>query len=176
MRTSHFGTSRIVAAIAVFAAAHSMRGQDPAAPAQSPAVQPYRPPVIAVVQPIEGGSLPQDKPVVMMRFAAGEAGDPIDARSFAVSVDGEDQTHLFQVSATEAWGPLSSNPAELALGVHELAARICSTRGSCSSATAQVTVVKPAVAIAGAAIGKPVTTKKRVIDALLGALRTLLRQ
>lgn len=175
MPSHPFRTAGAIAACTVLLPAVSLHGQDPSPPAPPLAVQPYHPPVIAVVEPAEGGVLPQDKPVLVIRFAAGESGDPVDARSFAVSVDGEDQTSRFQVSATEAWGSLGAVPGELTLGMHQVAARICSTRGACSSTQAQVTLVKPTVAIADAASPKAITRKKRVMDALLGALRTLLR-
>jgi hypothetical protein len=64
------------------------------APSSSPAPA-YRPPALALVQPAAGGSVPQDRPVVVFRFAAGEPNDLIDVRSFAVAVDGHDRTQLF---------------------------------------------------------------------------------
>ena len=122
--------------------------QPPPSPssAAAPAAVPYRPPIIALVQPADGATLPQDKPVVVFRFAQGEPNDPIDLASFTVAVDGHDRTRLFQVTAVEAWGPLGAPPIAhndfgLAAGVHHLNARICSARGACGLTTASLTVV-----------------------------------
>jgi hypothetical protein len=136
-----------------------------------PAVSPYRLPVIALAQPATGSALPQDKPVVLFRFAAGEATDPIDLGSFAVSVDGENRTSLFQMSGAEAWGPLSSGADRITLGEHEVVARICSARGACSTTIALVTV-GPA---GPDGAHKPQKKKLQFIEALLSALRTLLK-
>jgi hypothetical protein len=130
-----------------------------------PVVPPYRLPVIALAQPVTGSALPQDKPVVLFRFAAGEATDPIDLGSFAVSVDGENRTALFQMSGAEAWGPLTSEADRIELGEHELVARICSSRGACSTTTAPGPVGSR----------KPQKKKLQFLDALLGALRTLIK-
>jgi hypothetical protein len=151
-----------------------------AAPAQeaTPPPQPlpaYRAPMIALAQPSPGGAVPQDRPVVVFRFTAGEPGDPVDARSFAVTVDGEDRTELFQLSLAEAWGPLAPSTDGIELGSHEVVARICSARGACTATTALVTVGVSAVNDAGAASGKSTRKKRQILDALLGALRTLLR-
>src|SRR5690349_18729997 len=55
------------------------------ASASSPALMSYRPPAIALVQPLlppaGTGSVPRDRPAVVFRFAAGEPDDPLDARS-----------------------------------------------------------------------------------------------
>ena len=111
----------------------------PELPEASPS---YRSPTIAIVQPHAGGAIPQDKPVVMFRFASGEPGDPIDAASFAVALDGVDRTVGFQVSATEGWGALVSGTREatLALGSHVLEARICSARGACATTSTAIVV------------------------------------
>ena len=113
----------------------------PDAPASSSL---YRAPTIALVQPHAGGAIPHDKPVVMFRFASGEPGDPIDAASFAVALDGEDRTVGFQVSATEGWGALAagSREAALALGSHALEARICSARGACATTSTAIVVTR----------------------------------
>lgn len=142
---------------------------------QSPVALPtYQLPVIALAQPLSGGAVQQDKPVVVFRFAAGEQGDPIDARSFAMSVDGRDRTSLFQMTVAEAWGPLISAAETINLGRHELVARICSARGACSMTTATI-----AVSAAGLSSDAPASKnqqkKTRILDALLGALRTLLK-
>ena len=102
----------------------------------------YRAPTIAFVQPAAGGAIPQDRPVVLLRFAPGEPGDPIDAASLAVALDGDDRTGGFHVSAAEAWGslvPTAREPA-LTLGSHSLEARICSVRGACTTTTTAIVV------------------------------------
>ncbi len=116
-------------------------GHVPRRPASdSPAA--YRAPTIALVQPAAGGVIPQDRPVVLLRFAAGEPNDPIDAASFVVTHAGEERTGGFHVSAAEAWGSLAPpvhGPA-LRLGSHFLDARICSVRGACTTTTNAIVV------------------------------------
>lgn len=165
-----------LAAVLLIAAAKETSAQNPVRTAADSALLTYRPPRIALVQPAQGGVLQQDRPVVVLRFAAGEAGDPVDVRSFAISVDAKDKTNLFSVSATEAWGPIASAPSDLSLGNHEIAARICSARGACSSTTSTISISRPIVAIADTASVKGVSKKRRVVDALLNALRTLIKE
>lgn len=166
-------------ATALAASAMPLAAQQPApSPSQPTVLPPYRAPTIALVQPQNGGAVPQDKPVVVFRFAAGEPADPIDARSFRVAVDGEDRTALFQVSAGEAWGPLAMASAgrpddAVAAGAHTLAARVCSSRGACASTTATVTAL-PAAAVATPAPAPSAKRRARVIDVLLSAVRKLL--
>jgi hypothetical protein len=162
----------LVAALAGAAAA-PLRAQEPPV-AQEP-VAPYRPPVIALVQPPAMGSVQSDKPILVFRFAAGEPGDPIDVGSFAITVDGADRTPLFQVTATEAWGPLRqvdprAAPNPDAAASHDVAARICSARGACASVTATVSVS------ASPAVAAPETASRREgwLDLLLRAARRLL--
>jgi hypothetical protein len=137
-------------------------------------LSPYQAPVIALAQPLNGGSVPQDRPVVVFRFSAGEATDPIDSRSFAVSVDGKDHTPLFQMTATEAWGPLNAADQHIGIGRHEVVARICSARGACSTTTALITVGAAGPGN-GSGEGNKQGKKMQMLDALLGALRTLLK-
>jgi hypothetical protein len=158
------------AAVAVLTSTR-VAAQESNPPPQVPA---YRAPLLAMVQPAEGGVVPQDRPVVVFRFTAGEAGDPIDARSFAVTVAGEDRTVLFQLSATEAWGPLVAPGLTIERGTHELEARICSARGACSLTRATVTV-GPSGPGSTAAGAKQSQRRTQLVDALLSALRTLLR-
>jgi len=167
---------RSLAIVLIFGSAKATWAQVPAASAADSALLAYRPPRIALVQPAHGQSLQQDRPVVVIRFAAGEAGDPIDVRSFAISVDAKDKTDLFGVSATEAWGAIASVPSELPVGNHEVAVRICSARGACSSTTSTVTISKPLVAPADTASTKGISKKRRMVDALLSALRTLIKE
>lgn len=146
---------------------------DPSASVGSTALPPYRLPALALVQPPAGGSVPQDRPTVVFRFAPGEASDPIDSRTFAVTVGGENRSALFQVAATEAWGPLAPAVAGqspvIALGAHRVAARICSVRGACAAVTAVVTVVPPI-----ASSEKVATDRKRsLLELLLLAVRKL---
>ena len=144
----------------------------PLPPSSQPA---YRPPALALVQPAAGGSIPADRPVVVLRFAQGEPNDPIDVGSFAIAVDGHDRTRQFQVTATEAWGPLGMQDiagSPLEAGAHQLAARICSARGACTELSATVSVVPPAV---GSSPGEPADIRRRkVLAALLDAIKKLL--
>ncbi len=142
-------------------------------------VAPYRPPVIALVQPVNGGTVPQDRPIVVLRFAAGEPGDPLDMSGLRVSVDGVDATSRFQLTATEAWGSIGSpsgaaSEAEpIAPGAHQVVARICSSRGTCAETTALITVVPTAVSstVADKATDR---RRERVLDALIAAVKKLL--
>lgn len=148
----------------------------PSQPSQPPvATQPsaYRPPAIALVQPAAGGSVPNDRPVVVFRFGQGEHNDALDTRSFAVTVDGIDRTSLFQVTASEAWGPIAAPSDHLEAGSHQIAARICSSRGACGETSGVVTVVS-AGALSDPARSDDKRGKGRVIRALLSALRQLL--
>jgi hypothetical protein len=133
----------------------------------------YRPPALALVQPAAGGSVPADRPVVVFRIAPGEPNDAVDVRSFAVAVDGTDRTGLFQVSAGEAWGPLSAldGASPLTAGAHQLVARICSSRGVCSEFSATVAVVPSPMADSET----PSSGRRRkLFDALLDAVRKIL--
>lgn len=146
--------------------------QVPSAASSLPA---YRPPALALVQPAAGGSVPDDKPVIVFRFAPGEPNDPIDARSFAVTVDGTDRTSRFQVTAGEAWGALSELPEGSASpGTHQVSARICSTRGACSEVTAAVAVIGSARASSAPVEGSGNGRRRKVMDAVVAVLRKLL--
>lgn len=160
--------------VAATAAAPRLHGQSPSPPGGADAAT-FRPPTIALVQPPSGGTVPRDKPVVVFRFAPGEATDPIDARSFAVTVDGADRTGAFQVTATEAWGliadPSTESPGGAAADAqYTVAARICSLRGACAGLIATIgTASSPAVApeVDG-------SRRERFIDLLIRAARKLL--
>ena len=176
----------VVALLAGVATAYPLAAQQSAAPQQpqlpattSAVLAPYRAPVLALVQPATG-TVTQDKPVVVFRFAQGEPTDPIDLASFAVSVDGEDRTGLFQVATGaaggDAWGPLDP-PGDNALtvGAHQVVARICSTRGACASAASAVIVMPPLVQPTAAATPADKKSRKRkVLDAVVGIGRKLL--
>jgi hypothetical protein len=170
----------LAAAIVLAALPHTPAGAQQPTP---PPVMPYRPPAIALVQPVlppaGTGSVPLDRPAVVFRFAVGEADDPLDVRSLVVAVDGADRTTLFQATPDQAWGRLASDEqlrrGELTTGTHRVVARICSTRGVCATAEAQVLVV-PGVTSADAAgrhAGESSGTR-RVLGAVLSATRKLL--
>ena len=145
-------------------------------PQPVPPIVAYRPPVIALVQPTPGTALPADRAVLIVRFAAGEASDPLDASSFAVWVNGANRSASFQVAGAEAWGPLSdahsaTASTPLAAGAYHVTARICSSKGACGSTTATVTV-----APSEGAAAKPeeaLSRKQRLIDLLLAGVRRL---
>jgi hypothetical protein len=162
----------------------------PSSPSSTPggvAVPPYRLPTVVLVQP-STAALPQDRPIVVFRFAQGEPNDPIDLASFAVTVDGHDRTRSFQVTAAEAWGSLAGDAGtgdpSLSLGVHQLSARICSARGACgvlvtslTIAPSQVQSQNPTPAAEGTAADSSTSAssrRRRVIDAIVAALRKLL--
>ena len=165
--------------------AYPLDAQQPATPQQpqqptisTTALAPYRAPVLALVQPATG-TVTQDTPVVVFRFAQGEPSDPIDLASFAVSVDGEDRTGLFQVSTEpldEAWGPLAgpaSTAKDLAVGAHILAARICSTRGLCGTLQTTMVVMPPVVAPAAATTREDQNKVRRILGVILSAPKKL---
>jgi hypothetical protein len=152
-------------------------------------VAPYRPPSIALVQPSAASTVPSDRPVVVFRFAPGEPNDPLDLASFAVTVDGRDRTRSFQVTGAEAWGSLSGDAtvgsdSVLALGIHQVSARICSARGACGVLVTSLTVVPSEVVsqtsnpaaegVAADSSSSVSSRRRRVIDVLLAALRKLL--
>lgn len=107
---------------------------------------PYRAPELVLASPVSGEALPQDKPSIVLRYARGEADDPLDLTSFVVLVDGENRSAQFHADTAEAWGsidPLANGALAgqaLALGVHQLTARICSTRGVCTDLRETVTI------------------------------------
>jgi hypothetical protein len=153
----------------------------PAAPAV--AILAYRTPALALAQPPGGGTVPADRPSVVFRFALGEPDDPLDTRSFLVAVDGHDRTALFQLSGSQAWGPLvppSENGGVLTPGAHQLTARICSSRGACATVSATVTAVTDqtlSAATAAAPNATPTSRKTQLLNLLLsGAKRLIDRQ
>jgi hypothetical protein len=182
--TARHASRSLAAAIALAVLPQAPLGaQQPTPPASSPALMPYRPPAIALVQPVlppaGTGSVPLDRPAVVFRFAVGEADDPLDTRSLVVAVDGADRTALFQATPDQAWGRLASEEqlrrGELTTGAHRVIARICSTRGVCATAEAQVLVVP------GVTSGDPTSKSaseqgatRRLLGAVLSATRKLL--
>ncbi|NUR35737.1 MAG: hypothetical protein HOQ30_17165 [Gemmatimonadaceae bacterium] len=184
--THHFRrrspTTRIVAAAIACGLPRLLQAQSAPTPAQQavPQLAPYRTPVIALVQPASGGTVPQDKPVVVFRFAQGEPDDAVDAKSFAVSVDGVDVTGGFQVVGGEAWGSLAdASPATgaspITPGAHQVIVRICSERGACGSASASVSVISSAQQSAILPSGNTAMSKRtRLLDLVIRATRKLL--
>lgn len=140
----------------------------------------YHLPVITVAQPVEGVVLPDDKPISVIRFAAVEPLDPIDALSLNVTVDGTDRTTLFTLSQGEAWGRLSPLDEVLSAGQHEIRARICSTRGTCAIAKATVTVVSSASLLqqlgsSTSTASKSTSRASKMFGAVLQAVRVLIK-
>jgi hypothetical protein len=182
-RATILGTLLIVAASIPLAAQQPVN-TPPVPPGQSPTmpagISSYRAPVIAMVQPAtnaqQGGSIPQDRPVVVFRFAQGEITDPLDVGTFSVCLTGPGvntanavRTSSFQVSAAEAWGSLADSKASLSAGVYEVTARICSTRGTCATTTATVNITASAMDSA-----KPQSRKDQLIDLLLNGVKRFL--
>lgn len=169
--------ARIAVAIVVGSLARTAHAQ--ALPAPPPPTATYRTPLLNLVQPASGGSVPQDKPVVVFRFAQGESDDQIDLRSFSVAVDGRDVSAGFQIAGSDAWGPLMprSDAEPLAVGAHELSAQLCSARGACAIARATVTVMPPLISgsLQSNTNARATTSlKRKILDAALNATRRLL--
>lgn len=118
-----------MAAAAWTAAVESYRDTTPAA---------YHPPLIVLAQPTDGAVLGASDAMAVLRFDTHDRLDPIDALSLDVSVDGIDRTSLFTLALGEAWGRLWPAGAQLAPGQHEVRARICTVRGTCSIARVNV--------------------------------------
>ena len=155
--------------LALWAAAHEAKAQASPPPG-------YRAPTLIVAAPADGAPLPEDKPVAVLRFMSAEASDPIDALSFSVAVDGKDKTALFQATSGEAWGPLAGADESIAPGQHDLAARVCTAHGACTTVKAAVMVVAEAsgLPVAGAK-AEAKQKKSRFFDAVVQAIRVLFR-
>lgn len=179
----------VIAFAAGGACAYPLRAQAPvppapppstATPAQQAAIAPYRAPGIALVQPLAGGTVPQDRAALVFRFAQGEPDDPLDVTSFAVSVDGEDRTREFQLAVSaaghQAWGTLGAADVSRrpSLGTHQVTARICSSRGACATAQGSV-VVLPAIVAAPDETERKVSRKRKVLGALIDLGKKLLQ-
>ena len=102
-------------------------------------------PVLAIVEPSPGGTVLQRFPVTLLRYHTRDAADPIDERSLVVLVDDEDRSGLFRAGASQALGLLAAPPDEpasgLAVGRHEVVARVCTVGGACAEARAEVNTV-----------------------------------
>ena len=169
-------TALLVVLVLLLFAVDVIHAQGPSVPQVSvppSSLTPYRPPALALVQPAAGGSVPQDRPTVVFRFAPGEPHDPVDVGTFVVTVDGHDRTALFQVTSGEAWGSLASTQvgaqAPIATGSHQVLARVCSTRGTCTETSATVVVVASA-----AAVDEATHRKRSLVNTLLDIARKLL--
>lgn len=154
----------------------------------------YRPPTITLAVPVSGEAIPADRPVIVLKFTAGEVNDSIDSSSLRLSVDGQDRTALLKLGDGEAWGPLSADiatPAKadtataavIAPGVHLVHARLCSVRGVCATLDEPVTVAPSAFVLPTATNAAPDTSADakqeasllwRVIAFLIAAARKLL--
>jgi len=146
--------------------------QQPVMPQAPQPIVGYRAPGIALVEPAAGAALPPDKAILIFRFVQGEASDPLDASSFAVSVNGAARSASFQVGASEAWGPLS-DAREAAPGAYQVAARICSTRGACATTTATVTVASSEAMAGTSSPNESTSRRQRLIDLILAGLKRL---
>ena len=143
-----------------------------------PALPAYTAPRIALARPESGGSIYQDRPTILFRFASGDSSDILDLGSFAVTVDGVERTRVFQLSATEAWGPIATPDSALAVGDHLVSARICSMRSACAAVRATVIVLPPFAAPARteALVPKSGSRFKRALGVALDAARRVLAQ
>lgn len=159
----------VAATVMLWSQAHEAQAQ--AAPPPT-----YRAPTLILAAPADGAPLPADKPVAVLRFISVEPSDPIDALSFSVAVDGKDKTASFQATAGEAWGPLVGAGETITPGQHDLAARICTSHGACTTVRAPVTIVAEASGLqAGGAKAEAKQKKSRFFDAVVQAIRALFR-
>jgi hypothetical protein len=157
-----------------------LAAQKPASDSAS-VIAPYRAPRLALAEPPLGAGLAQDRPTVVFRYAQGESDDPLDLTSFAVAVDGETRSAQFHADSAEAWGsiePTGSHASAyagqpLALGVHQLAARICSLRGVCADVRTTVTVV---ASVLGSGVAERPAAKLQRWLPVLAMLITLARK
>ena len=129
------------------------------------------PPQLTLAHPAPGASVPSDNAAIVLRYAAGEASDPLDLRSFAVWVDGVDRTLHFRVTAEAAWGPIVGAGGR-GVRAHDVRARVCSVRGVCAELTAIVNVMA-ALSTNDHAVDK--ARRGKFIDIVLEATRRLLK-
>lgn len=127
-------------------------------------------PRIVLAHPRAGMSVPRSSATVLFRYA-GEAGDPIDLRTFVVFVDDVDRTSHFRVTADAAWGTIVDTDGN-GLKAHSVRARICSIRGVCAEVSANVVVVGESVS---QATKLRRTRREKLVDLFLEAARRLLR-
>lgn len=128
-------------------------------------------PRIMLAHPRPGMSVPRSSATVLFRYAAGEASDPVDLRTFTVFVDDVDRTSHFRVTADAAWGTIVDADGN-GLKAHSVRARICSIRGVCAEVSANVVVVGESVS---QATKLRRTRREKLVDLFLEAARRLLR-
>jgi hypothetical protein len=156
-------------------------------PAAPQCVAVYRPPLITMVRPVTngapGGTLPQDNPVIVFRFASSEAADSIDLKSVAVTAIGPKPQSISRALNVSSLGNTASgsladpNGRELALGDYQVVARICSNRGACSSSRVTVSVVSTwATPADSATIATTKSQRSGLIGLLLGAVKKLFQR
>ncbi|MDB4906768.1 MAG: hypothetical protein JWO05_1552 [Gemmatimonadetes bacterium] len=143
-------------------------------------------PTIRMLSPVEGAAVPADRPMVVFRLGmttdahANEAPlDSADATSFRAWVDGVDRTRAFRFSGEDAWGPLfdpvltststSASTSMSVVGAHAVSARLCSSRGICTTTHAVVLVLLPATLPAPATSPGDTSTARENADALAPA-------
>lgn len=123
-----------------------------APPTAPPAIgSPLKPPLLQLVQPPPGSTIPSDRPTVFYRYSPGDATDPIDDSSFQLWIDGIERTSGFRVGNGEAWGRLGEGQT-LSPGAHLVIARVCSVRSICSAAN-DVVIAVPTAAVPAADVG-----------------------
>ena len=129
-------------------------------------------PTLVLAYPTPGVSVPGDNATVVFRYAMDDVSDPLDLRSFRITVDGVDRTSDFRVTAEAAWGAIAQG-AEAGHRAHDVRARVCTVRGVCSELSAVVTVLTaPRVAKVE---GVRRARWMRVVDVTLEMLRRLMR-
>jgi hypothetical protein len=171
LKQRHLVTTWVVALVLP----HAAMAQPPA-PQVSVVPATPRVPVIALVQPPNGGTIPLDRPVLVFRFTAADPSEPLDLGSLRVLMDDQDVTNAFHITPNESWGTLPLPGSVVAptvgAGLHTVRGRICSLRGACGTVAATVSVTAEQTAAsppnAGASTGVP--------KGLLGALVKLTRK
>lgn len=129
-------------------------------------------PTLVLSYPAPGVSVPGDNATVVFRYAVDDASDPLDLRSFRISVDGVDRTSHFRVTADAAWGAIAQG-IEAGLRAHDVRARVCTIRGVCAELSSVVPVLTAPGVATLEGVGK--TRWVRVVDATLEMLRRLMR-
>lgn len=129
-------------------------------------------PTLILSYPTPGVSVPGDNATVVFRYATDDAGDPLDLRSFRITVDGVDRTSHFRVTADAAWGSIAQG-VEAGLRAHDVRARVCTIRGVCAELSAVVTVLT--ASREAKSEGARRARWGRVVDVTLEMLRRLMR-
>jgi hypothetical protein len=130
----------------------------------------YAPPRLVLAYPAPGVTVPADHATVVFQYASIDA-DPLDLRSFRVTVDGIDRTSHFRVTASAAWGTIAGGDAT-GMRAHHVRARICSIRGICANTDAIVTVAGSPVP---AKPSQSMERRGKIIDVVLEMARRLLK-